>query len=1255
MSLAAFTNQYQLSKTLRFGFTQKEKVRKENFDGSIYQSHAALRELTIESERLIKGKLKSNTDTALPLEKIRACIEEIKRYTDTWSKIFTRDDQLALSKEYYRVMARKARFDAFWKNYRDVKQPQSQIVRLSSLKSKYNGKERKAYLVDYWAGNLQTVKQRLVDFEPAIRQFESALKDNRTDRKLNEVDFRKMFLSICKLVNETLVPLCNSSLCVPDLEKLLDNEASQELRDFVMMDIFQLQEQIEALKIYFGENGGYVPYGRTTLNKYTALQKPHAFDEEIEAILVKLKLSDVINNLIKQDDVSDYFENVKDKIGQLSNSSMSVIECVQLFKYKPIPVSVRYSLVEYFHRKLGIDKDELGTLLDTIGKPKSPAKDYADLQDKGDFNLYKYPLKVAFDFTWESLAKAQYHEGLNFPEVQCQKFLENIFFVNTSCEAFKTYALLLHLRGLLAKLDHEEPNDREAIIDKAISLMNEDAFPKVPLRGTKGDSANQAILSWLQLSKEEQVYKKEKKDQSYNQYEKAKNKIGLLRGEQKNKIGKYREVTEQFKDLASNFGKLFGALREKFQAKNELNKITHYGTIIEDNNQDRYVLLYPLSEGIIDLDKLFVHEESGTLTSYYVKSLTSKTLNKLIKNKGGFKDFHMDGQQPDWERVKKRWSVYKDDKAFLKYVKRCLNESEMAKAQNWGEFGWDFSSCDSFEEIEREVDKKGYSFKNDRKLSEDTVKRLVKEEKCLLLPIINQDIIVEETKLRNQFSKDWVNIFDADCTEYRLHPEFGMSYRMPTPNYPKPEQKRYSRFQMIGYFQCEIVPIKTEYLSKKEQIEIFNDADAQKEAVEKFNEIVNGSVKPNDYVVIGIDRGLKQLATLCVLNKDGAIQGGFEIYTRSFNADKKQWEHRFMDNRDILDLSNLRVETTVDGKKVLVDLSSIKVKDQRGNYTQDNQQKVKLKQLAYIRKLQYQMQVNPEKVKAFAAQHRTPQDIKDHMKELITPYKEGSHFADLPLDRIKYMLEAFCAFHTENDQTSLRELIELDAADNLKSGIVGNIVGVIAFLLKRFSYNAYISIENLTRAFYNQRDGLSEKEIPRDHDFMDQENLVLAGLGTYHYLEVQLLRKLFRIQCDAGIINLVPAFRSNDNYETIRKLSKKQGVEYVCKPFGIVHFVDPMYTSKKCPACGGTTVQRGSFKDDITCQNPLCGYGTSLDISEKIQKLISANKAGQNIHLISNGDENGAYHIALKTLKNLFGNIQNANNERRYVKSFRSK
>ncbi len=1249
MSLALFMNQYQLSKTLKFGLTQKEKIRKENFDGAIYKSHAALRELTMESERLIKEKLKSNTDTALPLAKTRACIEAIKRYTNTWSKIFTRDDQLALSKEYYRVMARKARFDAFWKNQSGVKQPQSQLIKLSSLKSKYNGKERKTYLSDYWAGNIQTLKQMLFEFEHVVRHFESALKDNRTDRKLNEVDFRKMFLSICKLVNETLIPLCNSSICFPDLEKLLENEANQELRDFVLVGIFQLQEQIEELKTYFGENGGYVPYGRATLNKFTALQKPHSFDKEIEETLEKLNFSAVINKLTKQDDVRDYFENVNDKSGQLSISGLSIVERVQLFKYKPIPVSVRFSLTAYFHRKHGLDKDKLTAILDSIGMPKSPAKDYADLKDKEDFNLYKYPLKVAFDFAWESLAKAQYHGGMDFPEAQCKKFLKDIFSVETSYEAFQIYARLLHLRELLATLDHSEPKDRETIVDRIEELMNEDGFPKVSLSHSKGDSANRAILSWLRLSKEVQVYNKKKNDRSYTQYEKAKNKIGLLRGGQRNKIQKYKALTEQFKDLASNFGKNFAALREAFQAESELSKITHYGTIIEDNNHDRYVLLYPLAEGINDLDSLFVHDESGTLTSYYVKSLTSKTLNKLLKNKGGFKEFHMKYQQPDWDSVKKKWSVYKDDEKFLMYVKQCLNESEMAKAQKWDEFGWDLSSCKTFKEIEREVDKKAYRLKSDRKTSIETIKCLIKENNCLLLPVINQDISRKDPRLRNQFSKDWAKIFDTENTEYRLHPEFGISYRMPTPNYPKPEQKRYSRFQMIGHFHCEIVPNQAKYLSKKEQIEIFNDSTAQGKAVDQFNKGIKSTIT-DEYVVIGIDRGLKQLATLCVLNKDGAIRGGFKIYTRSFNADKKQWDHCFMENRDILDLSNLRVETTVDGKKVLVDLSSIKVKDKQGNYTQDNQQKIKLKQLAYIRKLQYQMQTHPEKVEAFSKKHQTPVEIGNNIRELIKPYKEGKHFEDLPLERITYMLEAFCAFYTENNQTGLRELIELDAADDLKSGVVGNMVGVITFLLKQFNYNAYISIENLTRAFFSQEDGLSGEVITKDKDFMDQENLVLAGLGTYHYLEVQLLRKLFRIQTDEQIINLVPAFRSNDNYETIRKLSKKQDVEYVCKPFGIVHFVDPMYTSKKCPACGRTAVKRGGSSDDITCKNLSCNYSTSLDKNEKIEKLNSANKAGQNIHLINNGDENGAYHIALKTLKNLSVTVKDRSTERMYGK-----
>jgi hypothetical protein len=49
----------------------------------------------------------------------------------------------------------------------------------------------------------------------------------------------------------------------------------------------------------------------------------------------------------------------------------------------------------------------------------------------------------------------------------------------------------------------------------------------------------------------------------------------------------------------------------------------------------------------------------------------------------------------------------------------------------------------------------------------------------------------------------------------------------------------------------------------------------------------------------------------------------------------------------------------------LVDLSEVKVKDKNGNYTKPNKMQVKMQQLAYIRKLQFQMQTNPDGVIAW--------------------------------------------------------------------------------------------------------------------------------------------------------------------------------------------------------------------------------------------------------------------------------------------------
>jgi hypothetical protein len=1051
-----------------------------------------------------------------------------------------------------------------------------------------------------------------------LQQFEKAKQQNRDDKKLNEVELRKLFLSLANLINETLEPLCNGSICFPDSEKITDRENDKKLQNFVFDNNFKekLSKQIENLKIYFRQNGGYVPLGRVTLNKHTAQQKPNKVDNDINKLIEKIKLQKFIKEYTNDKQLNDFIKTTKNKSEKIKDNELSLIEKIQLFKYKTIPVGVRHELSEYLFKICKIDKEQIKKLLQEIGKPQSPAKDYKDLQNKEEFDLHKYPLKVAFDYAWESLAKNEYHTDIEFPKEKCQEFLREVFNINIgNNKDFKLYSALLFIRENLATLDHSKPNNIDIYIKNV-----ETTFKKIGLE--KHTKTINTIINWhKKLSNIQQL-----------DYDKAKQTIGQLRGGLKNTIKCFKDLTEYFKVLAVEFGKKFAELRDKFNEEYEINKISHYGIIVEDTNADRYFLLTELSESREEVENLFTNENKGFKTCT-VKSLTSKALWKLLhNNKGISEDFHT----KNWNCPKKRENLSHEEN--LQYIIECLKESAMAKVQNWAEFGWNFDKCKTYEDVEKEVDRKGYKLQESGRISKETIESLIKDKNCLLLPIVNQDIARKDREAKNQFTKDWEKIF-ATNNGYRLHPEFKISYRHPTPNYPKPEEKRYSRFQMIAYLMCEYIPKNNTYTSRKEQIKFFNDKEKQKDSVEKFNNMIETK---NDYFIFGIDRGIRQLATLCVLNKNGQIQGGFEIYTREFDYVCKQWKHTLLEKRNILDLSNLRVETTIDGKKVLVDLSevAVKIKDEHGKYIKDeegkyktdknNQQKIKLKQLAYIRKLQYKMQTEQERVLSFIKKYKTDQDIEQNIKELITPYKEGKNYTDLPIEKIKDMFIQFTELTSKNDDKSekeLREFCELDAADDLKTGVVANMIGVIVYLLEKYNYNIYIALEDLTRAFYEQKDGLSDVILSNTNkdktvDFKDQENLVLAGLGTYQYFEMQLLKKLFRIQQNNGnILHLVPTFRSVDNYEKIvRQDSKTVGNKYVNYPFGIVQFVDPKYTSEKCPKCGKTNTTR---KENIlTCKE--CAFKTPC------------NQAGeQNIHYIQNADDNGAYHIALKVLENL--------------------
>lgn len=1249
--MKSFENSHQISKTLRFGATLKDDEKK-------CKSHEELKEFIDSTYEKIKNSaiLGESLSEEKLVKKCEVFYNEIVKFHEAWEKVFYRTDQIAVYKDFYRQLARKARFD--------VGTQKSQLITLSSLNGNYQGVKLSRYITNYWKDNLTRQSRILKDFSQQLHQYKRALeKSDKAHTKPNLINFNKTFMVLANLVNEIVIPLSNGAISFPNISKLEDGEESH-LIEFALNDYSELSELIGELKDAIATNGGYTPFAKVTLNHYTAEQKPHVFKDDVDTKIRDLKLIGLVGELKgkSSEQIEEYFSTL-DKIETYKDETQSVVVRTQCFKYKPIPFLVKQQLAEYIAQQ---EDDDVLKVLDAIGTIRSPAYDYANNQE--EFDLKHYPIKVAFDYAWEQLANSV-HNTISFPKEKCRAYLDSIYGCKVSEEpAFKLYADLLDIRKNLAVLEHKNnlPSNPEEFI-----LKIEKTFEKiVPLGEVKKfETYKTNILRWINDGSD------------YSNYSKAKKELGKIRGGLKGeiksyKVNPYTKLTKKFKDISSTYGKTFAELRDKFKEKSEITKITHFGIIIEDSNKDWYLLANGLQHGNTDRTNTQVEAILGKLntssefTTYQVKSLTSKTLIKLIKNhttkdgaKSPYADFHTSKIHVDWTKIKTDWTYYKNNPSLVQYVKECLTNSTMAKNQNWGEFGWDFEKCNSYEDIEHEIDQKSYLLQRDT-ISKASIASLV-EGGCLLLPIINQDITSKERKDKNQFSKDWKHIFEGS-KEFRLHPEFALSYRTPIKDYLI--QKRYGRLQFVCAFNAQIVPQNGEFINLKKQIENFNDEDIQKQNVAEFNKKVNQALLDKEYVVIGIDRGLKQLATLCVLDKRGKILGDFEIYKKEFvraeNRSDSYWKHTLVETRHILDLSNLRVETTIEGKKVLVDQSLTLVKKNRDTpneeASEENRQKIKLKQLSYIRKLQHKMQTNEQEVLNLIKDEPNDEEFKKRVEEIdILPYGEGKKYADLPIETMRGMIQDLQDVIAKgNNQIEKNKIIELDAADNLKQGIVANMIGVVNYILAKYNYKAYISLEDLSRAYGGAKSGYDGRYLPstnqdKDVDFKEQQNQMLAGLGTYQFFEMQLLKKLQKIQSDNTVLRFVPAFRSADNYRNILRLEDKK---YVYIPFGIVHFVDPKYTSKKCPVCGTTDVNRNEKGNNIfkckTCGfrsiwkleqleniNNYKHYFSDDEIKETIKnnnkKIEEKNLSDKNLHYIHNGDDNGAYHIALKNVKNL--------------------
>jgi len=292
--LESFKDLYEVRKTERIWLTQPNKKWEKI-------SHLELNELVKTSLERIKSDIDKDDNSIIKNEKnliknSRQFVNELNVQFWTWKNIYKRYDLISVNKDYYRILARKAKFDAFWKEGR-TKYPKANQITLSSLQ-KWGRKEK---IIEYWKEIIERSYYLISIFTQKLDQYENAVSnpEKLSHTKPDFTDFRKIFLQLLKVSEDYLKPLFDKSINFKTWKKLESEEDIKEINLFISEEnnknIYSLLKLWNDIREYFEENWAQVPYKKVSLNYYTAVQKPNNFEWEIKKAIEDLWIVEFLN------------------------------------------------------------------------------------------------------------------------------------------------------------------------------------------------------------------------------------------------------------------------------------------------------------------------------------------------------------------------------------------------------------------------------------------------------------------------------------------------------------------------------------------------------------------------------------------------------------------------------------------------------------------------------------------------------------------------------------------------------------------------------------------------------------------------------------------------------------------------------------------------------------------------------------------------------------------------------------------------
>lgn len=733
------------------------------------------------------------------------------------------------------------------------------------------------------------------------------------------------------------------------------------------------------------------------------------------------------------------------------------------------------------------------------------------------------------------------------------------------------------------------------------------------------------------LSEEREKHKSELK-----KIKTTKNAFFNTFGKGKSQTPNYKSLCDFYKKIATKRGQLIAQIAAINKEKNTAEQL-QYWCVILDKNERKYLYMLPRDESDNIkkakeyIEKLPSFNPVNTLKLHYFKSLTLQALRKLC-----FKETNNTFRRtlPDsvvFPEYEQEWNNQADgeQKKIEFYQSVLKNVTTLDLSSFCGIENLCNQKFNSLTDFEIELNKICYT--QTIYISNDVEQKLKVNFNALCFEIITQDLERDfndkidrttDTHKDKTLIKLWRDFWHEknamDKYPIRINPEIKIFWRDAKPSrvykygknlklYDEKKKNRYlhPQYTMVTTITENALNAKINYA--------FADTKDKGEAVINYNK--NISSEEIQYAM-GIDVGLKDLAELCVINKDCKPQT-FEAYTiksNKSNFSKKGFlknkiersePYVLMKNPSYFLKETLYKQTFCDDdfdktfndifdKKYIsaLDLTTAKVISGKLILNGDFITHLNLKILNAKRKISQYLKINPQltireenyKIYLEGVENAIYQSKKEY--DCIKTYQE-----------VKNELFAFFAD---------RKLDDVRLEDNInktRASLVGNMVGVVNYLYAM--YPGYIVLENLKQDIIESHREQFEGDITRP-------------------LEWALYRKFQ----SKGLVPPISELVKLRETEKFNKSNSKQKRFETIHQFGIIKLVDESETSLLCPQCGEKAYISSDgekcpeFKKDKDMKIFRCDCGfhnqnnagdfTSLDTNDKVAAFNIAKRGFEN-------------------------------------------